>query len=45
MNRAQILLSIVICNCISTWMHYTDNAIYVKQYPEPAAIPNSKDYA
>jgi hypothetical protein len=35
MTRAQILLSIVICNCVTTWMHYTDNAIYVKQYPEP----------
>jgi hypothetical protein len=36
MNRTKILLSIVVFNLISTWLHYTDNAIYVDRYPEPA---------
>jgi hypothetical protein len=36
MNRTKILLSIMVFNLISTWLHYTDNAIYVDRYPEPA---------
>jgi hypothetical protein len=35
MNRTKILLSIMVFNLTSTWLHYTDNAIYVNRYPEP----------
>ena len=31
----QILLAIVILNLISTWLHYTDNALFLSQYPGP----------
>lgn len=31
----QILLAILVLNLISTWLHYTDNALFVKQYPGP----------
>ncbi|MDJ0774616.1 MAG: hypothetical protein QNJ49_14540 [Mastigocoleus sp. MO_167.B18] len=35
-NNAQIvLLILVVLNIISTMLHYTDNAIFVEQYPEP----------
>jgi hypothetical protein len=33
--KAQILLIILLLNLISTWLHYTDNAIFVGLYPEP----------
>lgn len=31
----QILLAILILNLISTWLHYTDNALFLDQYPGP----------
>jgi hypothetical protein len=31
----QILLAIIVINLISTWLHYTDNAIFLEQYPGP----------
>ena len=31
----QILLGIIILNLISTWLHYTDNALFLNQYPGP----------
>lgn len=31
----QILLAIIILNLISTWLHYTDNALFLSQYPGP----------
>jgi hypothetical protein len=31
----QILLSIIVINLISTWLHYTDNAIFLERYPGP----------
>ncbi|PSB17170.1 hypothetical protein C7B61_21525 [filamentous cyanobacterium CCP1] len=35
-NRAQkVLLALLLLNGISTWLHYTDNALFVKQYPGP----------
>jgi hypothetical protein len=30
-----ILLAIVVLNLISTWLHYTDNALFLNQYPGP----------
>jgi hypothetical protein len=36
MHRTKTLLTIVVFNLISTWLHYTDNAIYVDRYPGPA---------
>jgi hypothetical protein len=36
MNHTTVLLSILIFNFVSTWLHYTDNAIYVDRYPGPA---------
>lgn len=35
------LLSILIFNIAITSMHYTDNAIFVKDYPEPSWITTS----
>jgi hypothetical protein len=32
----QVLLAILVLNLISTWLHYTDNALFVEQYPGPA---------
>jgi hypothetical protein len=32
----QILFAIVLLNLISTWLHYTDNALFLNQYPGPA---------
>ena len=29
------LLAIVIFNLVSTWLHYSDNAIFLDQYPGP----------
>ena len=29
------LLAIVIFNLVSTWLHYSDNAIFLNQYPGP----------
>jgi hypothetical protein len=34
--RQTLLLAIVILNLISTWLHYTDNAIFLDRYPGPA---------
>lgn len=35
-KRSQkILLVIILLNLVSTWFHYTDNALFVDQYPEP----------
>ena len=34
-NNSQILLLLIVFNIISTTLHYTDNAIFVNQYPEP----------
>ena len=35
-NRHQtVLLAIVILNLISTWLHYTDNALFLDRYPGP----------
>ncbi|NJR51199.1 MAG: hypothetical protein HC780_18105 [Leptolyngbyaceae cyanobacterium CSU_1_3] len=31
----QILLAILVLNLISTWLHYTDNALFLSQYPGP----------
>jgi hypothetical protein len=31
----QVLLAILVLNLISTWLHYTDNALFVEQYPGP----------
>lgn len=31
----QTLLAIVAMNLISTWLHYTDNALFLNQYPGP----------
>lgn len=31
----QILLVILVLNLISTWLHYTDNALFLNQYPGP----------
>ncbi|PZO44988.1 MAG: hypothetical protein DCF19_00375 [Pseudanabaena frigida] len=39
MNRSldnqRILLAIAIFNLVSTWLHYTDNAIFLSQYSGP----------
>jgi hypothetical protein len=36
MNQQQkILTVIVIVNLVSTWLHYTDNALFLEQYPGP----------
>ncbi len=32
----KVLLAILVLNLISTWLHYTDNAVFVEQYPGPA---------
>jgi hypothetical protein len=34
--RQTLLLAIVLLNVISTWLHYTDNAIFLDRYPGPA---------
>jgi hypothetical protein len=31
----QILLALIALNLISTWLHYTDNALFLNQYPVP----------
>jgi hypothetical protein len=31
-----VLLTILILNLLSTWLHYTDNALFLNQYPGPA---------
>ncbi len=31
----QILLAILALNLLSTWLHYTDNALFLDQYPGP----------
>lgn len=31
----QVLLAILALNLISTWLHYTDNALFLSQYPGP----------
>lgn len=31
----QILLAIVTLNLVSTWLHYTDNALFLNRYPGP----------
>ncbi|MFN6513610.1 MAG: hypothetical protein RMY29_003785 [Nostoc sp. CreGUA01] len=33
--RQMILLFIITFNLISTWLHYTDNALFLSQYPGP----------
>jgi hypothetical protein len=33
---SQILFIIILLNLISTWLHYTDNALFVDRYPGPA---------
>jgi hypothetical protein len=35
MKSRTVLLLIIVVNIISTWLHYTDNAIFVRQYPGP----------
>lgn len=35
-SRRLILLAVLMLNLISTTLHYTDNAIFIEQYPEPA---------
>jgi hypothetical protein len=36
-NRsAQVLLAIALFNLISTWLHYTDNALFLSRYPGPS---------
>lgn len=35
-NRTQqILFAILVLNLMSTWLHYTDNALFLSQYPGP----------
>ena len=34
-RHQRILLAIVILNLISTWLHYTDNALFLNLYPGP----------
>jgi len=34
-RRQMILLVIITFNLISTWLHYTDNALFLSQYPGP----------
>lgn len=31
----KVLFSIVVFNLIATWLHYTDNALFLSQYPGP----------
>ncbi|NJL38320.1 MAG: hypothetical protein HC899_17430 [Leptolyngbyaceae cyanobacterium SM1_4_3] len=31
----QILLAILALNLMSTWLHYTDNALFLNEYPGP----------
>ncbi|MFB2981866.1 hypothetical protein [Microseira sp. BLCC-F43] len=45
MKRQQILLSILIANLISTGLHYTENAIFVSQYPGPDWFTTSGIFA
>jgi len=45
MKRQKILLSILIANFISTGLHYTDNAIFVSQYPGPDWFTTSGIFA
>ena len=32
----ETLLTILVFNFISTWLHYTDNALFLERYPGPA---------
>jgi hypothetical protein len=34
-SQQKILTVIVIVNLVSTWLHYTDNALFLEQYPGP----------
>jgi hypothetical protein len=34
-SHQQILLAIVAINLVSTWLHYTDNALFLSRYPGP----------
>ncbi|MGJ5672777.1 MAG: hypothetical protein ACR9NN_04040 [Nostochopsis sp.] len=34
-RHQQVLLAIITLNLISTWLHYTDNALFLSQYPGP----------
>ncbi|MDJ0703369.1 MAG: hypothetical protein QNJ46_08820 [Leptolyngbyaceae cyanobacterium MO_188.B28] len=34
-RHQSILLAIILLNLISTWLHYTDNALFLSQYPGP----------
>jgi hypothetical protein len=34
-EHQRTLLAIVIFNLVSTWLHYSDNAIFLNQYPGP----------
>jgi hypothetical protein len=36
------LLFILLCNIISTWLHYTDNAFFLKQYPGPEWLTSAE---
>ena len=40
-QRKSWLLAILLCSVAITSIHYTDNAIYVDRYPEPAWITTS----
>jgi hypothetical protein len=44
-TRQNLLLAIVIFNLVSTWLHYTDNAIFVDRYPEPSWFTTSGVFA
>lgn len=35
-THQKVLLSIVVLNLFSTWLHYTHNAIFLADYPGPA---------
>jgi hypothetical protein len=35
-SSCQVLLGIIVLNLISTWLHYTHNAIFLADYPGPA---------
>jgi hypothetical protein len=34
-HQSTTLLAITLLNLISTWLHYTDNALFLNQYPGP----------
>jgi hypothetical protein len=35
-SSCQVLLGIIVLNLLSTWLHYTHNAIFLADYPGPA---------